>query len=366
MDRIIGANTIDLGGGRRGFRGKDTVAGIPGTELAAVWHNAIQEEIVGLIEACGGNPSNADFTQLLQAIRSQVLNYVEVGGSPNALTADLERNLARYVKGLPLRLKIAATNSGPMTLDVDGIGAVSLLKRDGTAMQPGDAVAGQILTFVFGPANAFYCTSPVASDVSGLRGRAIFTASGTLTILAGCTVLKLMSWGGAGGGGGINASGGAGGGGGGGEYREGLFTVVPAATHAVSIGTGGNGGTIAGTNGSNGGSTSVGSLMTAAGGLFGAGASGTYGQGGAGGSGGSGGSFSQNGGNGSNGGNLGSVASCGTGGGSWKVPNHYLQFSAGAGGNGLFYGQGGNGATGGIGAAAGGNGKSGLVIAEFY
>lgn len=35
MDRIDHPTAVDIGGGRRGFRSKDTVAGVPGTVATA-------------------------------------------------------------------------------------------------------------------------------------------------------------------------------------------------------------------------------------------------------------------------------------------------------------------------------------------
>jgi hypothetical protein len=290
MDRIIGANTIDLGGGRRGFRGKDTVAGIPGTELTALWHNAIQEEFISFLEANGFIPSNADLTQFTQSVRLQKVNYVEVAGTANALTADLTPNLAAYVKGLPLRLKIAITNTGAMTLDVDGIGAVSLLRRDGTAMKPGDAVAGQILTFILGAGNAFYCSSLLASDLvtaAPSAGRTqVFTASGSFVAPATQVEVWGIGAGGAGGasgdgsGGGVAGNMGAGGGAGGFGYKR-VSGLVVGSTIAATVGAGG----VPSTGGAagNGGSTSFGPHMTCGGGGGGSYGVSTVGNGGSGG-----------------------------------------------------------------------------------
>lgn len=165
MDRIIGANTIDLGGGKRGFRGKDTVAGIAGTELAALWHNAIQEEIVGLVEAAGFAPSNADFAQLRRAMRSGAFNWKVAGGTANALTVDLTPDLAAYAAGLPLLLLTGgAANTDAMTINVDGVGVVPLLRRGGGAMAPGDVPANSLLDIAYDGA-AFRCRGIVASDI---------------------------------------------------------------------------------------------------------------------------------------------------------------------------------------------------------
>lgn len=105
-----------------------------------------------------------------------------------------------------------------------------------------------------------------------------FTATTTWTVPAGVYRIHPRVWGGGGGGGGSSSLSFPGGGGGGGGHAEGTYAVTPAQvlpiTVAASVGAGVNGG-----------SSSVGSLITATGGLAGAaGTSGGVGAGGAGGS----------------------------------------------------------------------------------
>lgn len=72
MDRINGANTVNIGSGRRGFRGQNKESGLAGTELAAAWFNAIQEEMLAVIEGAGIVPSANDWTQLKEAIEQMI------------------------------------------------------------------------------------------------------------------------------------------------------------------------------------------------------------------------------------------------------------------------------------------------------
>lgn len=69
MDRTLAAGYVNIGGGRRGFRNRDISAGIRGTTHDAADRNAVQEEIMAVIEAAGLTPNASDWTQLLQAIR---------------------------------------------------------------------------------------------------------------------------------------------------------------------------------------------------------------------------------------------------------------------------------------------------------
>lgn len=69
MDRINGADTVDIGGGRRGFRDENLETGVPGTEVTAAFLNGLQEEVLQVVTQAGLVPSNGDWTQLWQALQ---------------------------------------------------------------------------------------------------------------------------------------------------------------------------------------------------------------------------------------------------------------------------------------------------------
>lgn len=73
MDRINGANTVDIGGGRRGFRDRNLLAGLSGTQVTAAHMNAVQEELLAVIEGAGLTPDEANLTQLRAAIERMIL-----------------------------------------------------------------------------------------------------------------------------------------------------------------------------------------------------------------------------------------------------------------------------------------------------
>lgn len=367
MDRILGANTIDLGGGRRGFRGKDTVAGIPGTELAAMWHNAIQEEIVGLIELAGYVPSNGDFTQFGQMLQSGFLNYGVAGGTANAWTLDAPLVMAAYRAGRRLWIKAPATNtSTTVNCNVDGLGNRRVKRSDGIDPEPGDLVSGRIYPTIDDGANILIMVT-LASQIAagGAPGAVdvIYTTSQIINIPVGITRAYLEVRAPGGGGGYGNGSGGEGGGGGGGGYSAGLFAIPSGGQLTLTIGAGGPGGTSGSQAGSQGGLTSVAvvggsTLLSATGGSGGQpGPSGSTGSGGSGG-GGSGGQLNVAGqsGQGSikfSGADL--VGGGGTGafGGGAGAPQHNSAANPGA-----FPGGGG---SGGYGVGNGGNGAGGLI-----
>jgi hypothetical protein len=105
------------------------------------------------------------------------------------------------------------------------------------------------------------------------HGMQVFAASGTFTVPAGVTRIKVRVWGGGGGGGGALNNLCAAIGGSAGGYAEGTFSVTPGATYTVTIGGGGPAGATLGGNGSAGGTTGFGPLLSATGGGGGSGAS---------------------------------------------------------------------------------------------
>jgi hypothetical protein len=74
MDRTSGADYIDIGGGKRGFRDQNRAAGIAGSVVGAAWLNGVQEEVAAVIESEAIVLSVADVTQLLQAITKKIEN----------------------------------------------------------------------------------------------------------------------------------------------------------------------------------------------------------------------------------------------------------------------------------------------------
>lgn len=86
------------------------------------------------------------------AERAQSLNYRTAGGTANALTVTLDPVPANYTEllGAPLRVKIATTNTGAATLNVNGLGAKPIARiGSGAAMVAGDLVAGGIYSLVY-------------------------------------------------------------------------------------------------------------------------------------------------------------------------------------------------------------------------
>lgn len=112
----------------------------------------VEPEIETFLFASGlAAPHSAD-GRFARAMRSQRLNWVPVvGGSANALTITLDPAPASNADliGVPLRLKIAATNtSSVVTLSANGLPPVTV-SRPATALRVSDLEVGSIVEFVF-------------------------------------------------------------------------------------------------------------------------------------------------------------------------------------------------------------------------
>jgi hypothetical protein len=141
---------------------KNAGAGIAGSFLAADVPEHTMLELVALIQKSGLTPSGSDLMQALKAVRSQRLNYVAtVSGTANALTATLDPAVTSYssIEGMPLKLKCAAANSGPVTLSLNGLAALKVLNPDGSELYAGELAANRVVE-VFCITSAFVIRNP--------------------------------------------------------------------------------------------------------------------------------------------------------------------------------------------------------------
>jgi hypothetical protein len=263
MDRINGAGTVDIGGGRRGFIDEDLGVGQEGTEVTALWLNMTQEEMIKVIESAGLVLNPADWTQLWQALQilglsagarsrrwmavismttssapgapaagdtylvptgatgiwatqvgkiaewngtawyyftpvdghgislpdgrvferiggayveklaldaqSGKWNYAIAGGTANALTvtlAPVPASLASLV-GAPIRVRTSAANTGAATLNVNGLGAVPIVKFGEVALTGGEIPANAIVELVYNGTSFQLFTASSSLSVAG-------------------------------------------------------------------------------------------------------------------------------------------------------------------------------------------------------
>jgi len=105
-------------------------------------------EIVNVITKNKIAPDAADLGQLLKAVRSQRVNYVQDTGSVNTLSVALDPPLDAYTVGLPLKVQIRETCTGGSTIDA-GAGRVPVKLMNGGSTGAGDLPAGGICELVY-------------------------------------------------------------------------------------------------------------------------------------------------------------------------------------------------------------------------
>lgn len=205
---------------------------------------------------------NTRFKQLYDAASFPLTS---IGGTVNAVTATLAPALDGdgLLDGMMFTITWGGTNTGGMTLALNGGSPVPVLAPDGSAMLTGSVESGLHSLLGYFGGDFIMLSAPLVGASSGASRYAwTFTATGTWTKPDGVTddtPVFIDAWG-AGGGGNSN------GGGGGAAYAA---TVVRAgdlgATVTVTIGAGGAG--TGGTGfGGNGGNTTFGAAVTAYGG----------------------------------------------------------------------------------------------------
>lgn len=118
-------------------------------------------------------------------VQSGKWTYAAAAGSANALTATLAPALVAYTAGLTLHIKIATTNTGAATINVNGLGAKAIVDRIGSALSAGDLIAGEVVRLTY----------------DGTQFRTISRSEGSNQVIASSGWVKLpggliMQWGG--------------------------------------------------------------------------------------------------------------------------------------------------------------------------
>ena len=130
-------------------------------------------------------------------------SFATASGSANTITATLTPAPAELVEGMAVCLRLSATNTGPATLNLNGLGAKAVTDRTSTALSAGDLQAGEYallrydgvrwrVELTYGqldrrytrlptpPANTFYVVGPTGNDSNS--GLANTPADGFATI----------------------------------------------------------------------------------------------------------------------------------------------------------------------------------------
>jgi len=178
-----------------------------------------QTAISGNIAVATGAPFVADALQNIPAgVQTNRYTYVKDTGTANALVVAPTPGLASRPEGTELTVlpKFTSTTTSPTISD--GLGTVSILKRDGTAPSVGDIVAGIRTRLIFdGAAYRLAGSAPSDATATAQTAKTLFnvqkivsqtrtsasgsTAGSNVTVLSGLTYTKksptstLVVWG---------------------------------------------------------------------------------------------------------------------------------------------------------------------------
>lgn len=144
----------------------------------------VKPEVGASADSWGGKwNQNADDTDVL-------LSAITTAGSANAYTLTTGLSLAAYVSGQSFLIKASFTNSGAATLNVDGLGAKSLVKGASTALASGDITSGAIYRVAYNGTN-FCVLNAGAGSYQPLD--ATLTALAALSWSSGSPVLQFTA-----------------------------------------------------------------------------------------------------------------------------------------------------------------------------
>lgn len=203
------------------------------------------------------------------AVQANAWSYAVASGTNN-LTATLTPQPPSLADGLTVTLFCPNANTGPVTLNINGLGASTVTRKDGNALEASDIRAASIQRLTY-KGGVWQAVSPLPSELTStvnnyLAGQLTiggriqpYTSPGTytFTLPANVDAFGCSLWGAGGGGGGAASSTSAAPGGGGGDYEEGSYACQPGSTITINVGAGGTAGAAGGGNGSNGGLSSV-------------------------------------------------------------------------------------------------------------
>jgi hypothetical protein len=92
------------------------------------------------------------------------LGYCSDAANTNAYACALSPAITSYVSGSVYSIAVTNSNTGSVTFNLNGLGAIPLKRRDGTALQAGDIAAGRIQSCRYDGAS---CQTEVSSAGSG-------------------------------------------------------------------------------------------------------------------------------------------------------------------------------------------------------
>jgi hypothetical protein len=127
-----------------------------------------------------GNASARTHFAAAAQVQDGTFVYATVGGTADAITLDLTPSITAYAAGQTFKFVATGTNTGAVTLNVDGVGDKSVLKGNAgdTALTAGDITTGGMYTVSY-DGTAFQLAESVRGTVSIANGGTGATSAAT-------------------------------------------------------------------------------------------------------------------------------------------------------------------------------------------
>lgn len=102
-------------------------------------------QVVGI----SSNPTSYNQAVNVDVIESNKLKFAEATGNGNNLIANLPIAPTSYIEGMSVYILTNNTNTGNMTININGLGIVPIYKNVSQEIEPNQVVVGQIIHLIY-------------------------------------------------------------------------------------------------------------------------------------------------------------------------------------------------------------------------
>lgn len=113
----------------------------------------------------------------LSQLQGNTLNFMTVSGT-DVLTGSLVPPLLAYVTGAMFSFVVANTNTSTVTLNIDGLGAKTVMRNGTETLQAGDLTAGNIVVVIYDGTEFQLISVGFGGGATGAGGDKIFIENG--------------------------------------------------------------------------------------------------------------------------------------------------------------------------------------------
>ncbi len=103
--------------------------------------------------ASGDDALYSQYNDLRKDVLEKAGEYVVAGGSANAITLTIDSQIASYVTGQVFVFKASASNTGAVTINVNGRGIKPFVYDISTAMSGGEIISGKVYIGIYDGTN---------------------------------------------------------------------------------------------------------------------------------------------------------------------------------------------------------------------